>query len=85
MTTEGLPIHGSGPSAAEVAWLGELAAGAKVKLRTPDLSAASTWRSTVAEWERFRADPLSPLESGPVIAPIPTYEQCLMFADEVML
>lgn len=85
VTTEQLTIRGTGRSAAEVAWVGELAAGVKVKLRTPSPSGPSTWRVTVEEWERFRGDPLSPLESGPVIAPIPTWEQRLVFADEVML
>jgi hypothetical protein len=85
VTTEQLTIRGAGRSAAEVAWVGELAAGAKVRLRTPGPSGASTWRVTIEEWERFRGDPLSPLESGPVIAPIPTWEQRLVFADEVML
>jgi hypothetical protein len=85
VTTEQLTIRGTGRSAAEVAWVGELDAGAKVRLRTPSPAGASTWRVTIEEWERFRGDPLSPLEAGHLALTIPTWEQRLVFADEVML
>ena len=85
VTTEQLSIRGTGRSAAEVAWVGELDAGARVRLRTPSPAGSSTWRVTIEEWERFRGDPLSPLESGPLALTIPTWEQRLVFADEVML
>jgi hypothetical protein len=38
---------------------------------------------TVEEWERFQADALSTVESGPVIVATPVNEQRLVFVDAV--
>jgi hypothetical protein len=89
VATEKLPIRGADSTTFEVAWTGELDAGTDIGLRTPPSgtggSPAPAWRVTVEEWERFQADALSTVESGPVIVATPVTEQRLVFADAMAL
>jgi hypothetical protein len=94
VTTQQLAIRGSDDKINAAVWTGELDAGERLPMRRPrDGSkpapppSQSGWRVTIEEWERFPGDPLSPVDTGPVMVgpPAPVWEQRLVFADEVML
>ena len=65
------------------AWGAGLSAADPIPLRRPG-PAASQWRVTVEEWERFPGDPKSGQPVG-IARPAPQWEQRLIFADEVYL
>ena len=94
VTTQQLAIRGSDDKINAAVWTGELDAGERLPMRRPrdgskpaSPPSQSGWRVTIEEWERFPGDPLSPVETGPVMVgpPAPVWEQRLVFADEVML
>lgn len=87
VTTQELTIRSADPGTHEVAWVGELGAGAEISLRQPvDGSASSDWRVTVEEWEQFPGDPPAPGQGEYRLAvPHPVWEQRLVYADEVTL
>ncbi|SDI33148.1 hypothetical protein SAMN05192558_107172 [Actinokineospora alba] len=76
-----LTVRGAGDG--EVAWVGELDAGAKLPLRRP--GTASDWRIMVEEWEMLPGDPPAPADTGPVIGVFPIWERRLTYADEIPL
>ncbi|UUT35133.1 hypothetical protein [Microbacterium elymi] len=80
-----LPVQAMDAATRTVSWGDELRADQDVVLRTP-ASGASGWRVVVEEWERFEGDPLPPVMRTRVArGRPPTWEQRMVFADEVYL
>lgn len=73
-----LQLRGSGRTAAEGAWVGELNSPTNIPVRKP--GNREDWRVTLEEWELLEGDPADLGEGGPGV-----WESRLVYADEVTL
>jgi hypothetical protein len=73
-----LTVRGSGRTAAEAGWVGELTSPVDIPLRTP--GANTRWRVALEEWELLLGDPPDLGEHGPR-----EQERRLVYADELLL
>jgi len=72
-----------GPTADEVAWVGELDAGTTIPLRRPGDNPDR--RVVIEEWELLPGDPPSPLDGPPTAVVLPVWERRLVYAGELAL
>ncbi len=73
-----LKIRGTGGSASEAAWVGELSSPVNIPLRKP--GSQKTWRVAIEEWEILEGDRADLGERGPRVP-----ERRLIYADEINL
>jgi hypothetical protein len=73
-------VRGTGRTAAEAAWVGELEAPEDVPLARP--GANPDWRVTIEEWELLPGDPDSPVITA---VPLPSWRRRLVYAESLSL
>ena len=78
MDTVELIVRGTGLTAAEAAWVGELASPEDIPLTRPGENA--DWQVVIEEWEMLPGDP-----PVPTIVQLPSYRQRLIYAEALKL
>src|SRR5690606_30960375 len=77
-----LIVRGTGRTAAEAAWVGELEAPVDVPLARPGSN--PDWRVTIEEWELLPGDP-DPRPAIVTAAPLPSWRRRLVYAESLLL
>jgi hypothetical protein len=77
-----LLVRGTGRTAAEAAWVGELEAPEEIPLARPGSN--PDWRVTIEEWEILPGDP-DPNPEALTAAPLPSWRRRLVYAESLLL